>query len=69
MKIAVFHDLPSGGAKRTLYETVKRLVARHTVDVYALSTADETYADLRPLVKRYCAYPFTLPRLFVSLLR
>ena len=69
MRIAVFHDLPSGGAKRTLYETVKRLVPKHTVDVYALSTADEAYADLRPLVKRYYAYPFTPPRLFVSLLR
>lgn len=67
MRIAVFHDLPSGGAKRTIYELVKRLTSRHTIELYALTTADESFCDLRPLVAahRQIAYapsrPFTSP--------
>jgi len=48
MKIAVYHDLPSGGAKRTLYESMKRLSQRHILDVYTLDTADRDFCDLRP---------------------
>src|SRR5262245_20051660 len=66
MRIAVFHDLPSGGAKRTLYEFVKRLCARHVIDVYALSTADHAFCDVRPLVHASHEVPFTPLRLFQS---
>ncbi len=61
MKIGVYHNLPSGGAKRTLYEQVCRLVRRHEVHVYALSTADEALFDLRRIVKVYRRYEF-VPR-------
>jgi len=44
MKIAVFHNLPSGGAKRALYSFVKYLTkSGHLVDVFVPSTADETF--------------------------
>ena len=38
LKIAVFHNLPSGGGKRRLYELIKRLAADHEVDLYNLAT-------------------------------
>jgi glycosyltransferase involved in cell wall biosynthesis len=66
MRIAIFHDLPSGGAKRALLETAQRLAQRHTLDVYAFSTADETFGDLRPWANRYDVYPLAEPRLLNS---
>ena len=48
MKIAVFHNLPSGGAKRALRNHVRRLTKLgHLVDVYVPSTADEEFLSLR----------------------
>jgi len=52
LKIAVFHNLPSGGGKRRLYELVKRLAPRHEIDLYNMATDCELYMDLRPLAKR-----------------
>jgi glycosyltransferase involved in cell wall biosynthesis len=47
MRIAVYHDLPSGGAKRALREQVKGLRALgHVVDVFVPSTADERFLPL-----------------------
>lgn len=66
MRIAIFHDLPSGGAKRALYEQVKRLALKHTIDVYSLSTADHAFCDLQPLVDQYVTYDFPPRRLFKS---
>ncbi len=44
MRIAVFHNLPSGGAKRAMAEMIRQLAAAgDTVDVFAPSTADETF--------------------------
>jgi len=58
MKIAIFHNLPSGGAKRTLFEVVQRLVARHEISVFTLSCANHEFADLRPLVNHHEIVPF-----------
>ena len=66
MKIAVFHNLPSGGAKRTLCESVRRMSTRHQIDVFSLSSANHTFADLRPYVSRHQVYPFQPGRLFES---
>ena len=60
MRIAVYHNLPSGGGKRALYEMTKRLAAKHDVDVYTLSTAEHEFCDLRPHCARYVIYPFDL---------
>jgi len=66
MRIAVFHNLPSGGAKRTVQEQVKRLVENHTLDLYTLSTADMNFADIRPYVGEVTVEPFEAGRLFRS---
>jgi glycosyltransferase involved in cell wall biosynthesis len=58
LRIAVYHDLPSGGAKRTLEELIRRLSTRHEVDVYTLSAADHTFADVRPWASRHHIIPF-----------
>jgi glycosyltransferase involved in cell wall biosynthesis len=50
MKIAVFHNLPSGGAKRALYNNVNYLVKDHDVDVFVPSTANEDYLPLNGIV-------------------
>lgn len=51
MRIALFHDLPSGGAKRVLHEQARRLRARgHVVEAFLPDTADETYLPLADAV-------------------
>ncbi len=51
MRIALFHNLPSGGAKRHTYEQVRELVRRgHVVDEYTVSSADVAFMDMRPYV-------------------
>jgi len=55
-RIAVFHNLPSGGQKRALHELVRHLRRSHIVDIYTLTTADEGFLDTRPLARRHvCA--------------
>lgn len=52
MKIAVWHNLPSGGGKRALYYHIKGLVERgHTVEVWRPSTSEQDYLPLSNLVK------------------
>lgn len=53
MKIAVFFNLPGGGAKRVLYEQIRHLSKRHSIDIYTLAIANHTFCDLRGLVKNY----------------
>ena len=62
MNIAIYHNLPSGGGKRALYELTRRLAARHGIYVYTLSTADHEFCDLRPHCDQHIVFPFrTLP--------
>ena len=50
MKIAVWHNLPSGGGKRALYLHIKGLVERgHFVECWCPSTADRSYLPLNEL--------------------
>ena len=47
MKIAVWHNLPSGGGKRALYYFVRGLVGRgHQLACWSLDTADHSYLPL-----------------------
>lgn len=64
MNIAVYHNLPSGGGKRALYEQVRRLAQRHTVDVYTLYCAEHDFCDLRPYVRAYHVETFEPGRLY-----
>lgn len=63
MRLAIFHDLPSGGAKRSLFEQVKRLSQKHHCEVYSLSTADHKFCDLRSWVYQHRIYDFSPGRL------
>ncbi len=57
MKIAVFHNLPSGGAKRALYGTLDYLIKNgHTVDAHLPSTANEDFLPLKDLVDNVHVY-------------
>ena len=58
MKIAVFHNLPSGGGKTALYNLVKCLAkAGHALDAFIPSTADESFCPLRDVVSGYRIFP------------
>jgi len=50
MNIAVFHNFPAGGGKRTVYEQVKGLISLgHHLTVFELANPDSAFCDLRPL--------------------
>jgi glycosyltransferase involved in cell wall biosynthesis len=52
MKVAIFHNLPAGGAKRALYTSCKFLTkSDHTVEVFVPSTANESYLPLQEVVR------------------
>ena len=54
MKIAIWHNLPSGGGKRSLYYHVKGLIERgHIVESWCPSTADQTYLPLNELITEH----------------
>ena len=58
MKVAVFHNLPSGGAKRALHGHVKYLTgAGHKVDVFVPSTAREDFLPLKELANTVEVFP------------
>lgn len=57
MKIAVFHNLPSGGAKRALYGTLDYLKkSGHTIDAHLPSTANEEFLPLKDLIDNVYIY-------------
>ncbi len=66
MRIAVYHNLSSGGAKRALYEIVRRLCDRHQFDVYTLSSANHDFCDLGPYVNQHRIYEFDDTRMLQS---
>jgi glycosyltransferase involved in cell wall biosynthesis len=66
MKIALFHNAPSGGAKRAIFEWTRRLAEIHEIDVFTMSGADHTFCDIRPYVRAHYVYEFTPRRLFGS---
>jgi glycosyltransferase involved in cell wall biosynthesis len=54
MRIAIWHNLPSGGGKRALYDHVRGLVARgHTVEAWCPPTADRNFLSLSPLIPEH----------------
>ena len=58
MKIAVFHNLPSGGAKRALHGYVDYLNQHnHTVDVFVPSTANEKFLPLEDVANSVSIFP------------
>jgi glycosyltransferase involved in cell wall biosynthesis len=60
MRIAVFHNLKPGGAKRTLFMQVKYLSRRHELFIFELTSADEKVWDIRKFAKKTFRQPFDL---------
>ena len=59
MKLALYHNLPSGGARRAVYEMVKGLAERgHQIDEFCPTTADRRFFSLTPFVRRTVLLPF-----------
>ena len=58
MKIAVYHNLPSGGGKRALFEMVKNMSGSHELDVFTTSSAEHDFCNIRPYVRKHRIYPF-----------
>ena len=57
MKVAIFHNLPSGGAKRALYTFTKFLTkSGHTVEVFVPSTANESYLPLKDVAREVTVF-------------
>ena len=54
LRIAVWHNLPSGGGKRALYYHVKGLLQRgHSLESWTLTTADQSYLPLKELLTEH----------------
>lgn len=54
MRLAIWHNLPSGGAKRALHDQVRGLLERgHVVESWCPPTADQTYLPLRKLIPEH----------------
>jgi glycosyltransferase involved in cell wall biosynthesis len=66
LNIAVYHSLHSGGARRTLYEQVRRLAEHHRLELYSLSSADQGFGDVHHYVEASHIYDFQPGRLFDS---
>lgn len=66
MKIGIFHNLLSGGAKRTLYEFCQRLNSNHELWAYSLTSSNQDFADLKPLVTKNIVYDFKPGKLLRS---
>src|SRR5580658_6941255 len=56
MRIAVWHNLPSGGGKRALYDHVSGLLDRgHEVESWCPPTADQEFLPLGDLIVEHVA--------------
>jgi glycosyltransferase involved in cell wall biosynthesis len=54
MRIALWHNLPSGGGKRALYDQVRGLLARgHSVEAWCPPTADREYLPVANLITEH----------------
>jgi len=58
VRIAFFHNHPSGGAARALHELGKQLAQRHDVDVYTLATGDEEALSSADYAGKVTSIPF-----------
>ena len=66
LRLALYHGLPAGGARRTAHEHARRLSHKHEVALFTLGASDEGTLDIRPFVKVESNIPFVPTRLFKS---
>ena len=61
VKIAVWHNLPSGGGKRAAYHQIEGLVKRgHVVESWAPDTADQSYLSMSHMIQEH-TLPLRMP--------
>jgi len=61
MKIAIWHNLPSGGGKRALYDHVRGLLGRgHRIEAWCPPSADQAYLPLGDLIREHVV-PLAMP--------
>ena len=56
MKIALFHNLPHGGAKRAAYEWSQRLCQHHQVDLYLIDDVAEEFLSLKESANQWFTF-------------
>ena len=59
MRIAIYDNLPPGGAKRTAFEFGRQLAQRHQVDLYRLNTTSRQAYDLASVTARVYEYRYS----------
>jgi glycosyltransferase involved in cell wall biosynthesis len=52
MKIALFHNLPSGGAKRATFEWIRQLSKTYKIDLFIFDEESEVTWDIKPYTNR-----------------
>jgi glycosyltransferase involved in cell wall biosynthesis len=52
MRLAFFHNLPSGGAKRCAHELIKLLSIKHEIDLFIYDKHAEDFLDMRQYVNK-----------------
>jgi glycosyltransferase involved in cell wall biosynthesis len=60
VRVAVYHNLPSGGAKRFLHDLVAALSPEVEFHLFAPASADRDFCPLAPYVASETVYPFGL---------
>jgi glycosyltransferase involved in cell wall biosynthesis len=58
VRVAIYENLPPGGAKRASFELGRFVAGRHEVDLYALNVTSTAAFDLAPVVRRVFRYRF-----------
>ncbi len=56
MKIAIFHELPKGGARQSVNEISKRLKKNNTVDLYTIGSSYKKEEEI--FFSNYFSFPF-----------
>ena len=59
MRIAIFENLPLGGARRASYELGRQLAERNEIDLFRLDLFNEHGLDLADCAQRVFDYPFS----------
>lgn len=62
MKIAVYHNQPSGGARRALHGFLRQLSTRHEIVIHTLTSADQDMLQDEDVAAAVFRTPFSLPR-------
>jgi glycosyltransferase involved in cell wall biosynthesis len=58
-RIAVVHNLPAGGAKRCLYEQLRIMRGRYSVEVFQLASPFNAFMPLEPFADKVHEFPLT----------